>query len=392
VNARERIASVVTEIETLGAPHRERVLLSAGGARARFDDTEEDVVVLCVNDYLGFANDPDVVNAAKEGLERYGAGSASARFIAGTTAAHVDLEDALADLVGTQDAITFSSCSTANHAVVATLSDAETLICSDELNHASIIDAIRLARAGDTVVYPHGDVNALRQVLEAHPLRKRALVITDGVFSMEGDVAPLRELVDLCRVHDALLIVDDSHGTGVLGATGRGTAEHFGLIGEIDAVTGTLGKALGGAAGGFVAGSTDLVRILRQRARPYVFSNPVPPSVACGALESIQKLLSDPSRLARLREVTGQFQTALSSLGLNVRHGPGAIIACVIGEESRTRALSAGLLERGVLVTPFAYPVVPRGAARLRIQTSAALAPRDIEQAIEAFRSVTQRT
>ena len=388
----QRIASLVSEIDRQGVPARERVLLSPISGRASFEDRDEPVVVLCSNDYLGLSNDPDVVAATAAGLDRYGAGSASARFIAGTTAAHVDLEVALGQLVGTDSAATFSSCSTANHAVVATLSDDETLICSDELNHASIIDAIRLARAGAKVVYPHGDVDALREILSTHPLSDKAIVITDGVFSMEGDVARLPELVELCSTHDAFLVVDDSHGTGVLGASGRGTAEHFGLVGQVNAVTGTLGKALSGAAGGFVAGSADLMRVLRQRARPYIFSNPVPPSVACGALRSVQRLLDDPSRLARLRTVTRELRAGLSALDLDVLPGPSAIIPCIVGDEARARRLGDGLLDLGVLVTPFAYPVVPRGSARLRVQASAGLTPGQVRQALDAFRRVNEQT
>ncbi|MCW2762973.1 MAG: kbl [Marmoricola sp.] len=391
MNMSQHISAVALEIEGRGVPASERILLSPIGGRARFEDHDE-LVVLCTNDYLGLANDADVVAATTAGLERYGVGSAAARFIAGTTAAHVELEEALADLIGTEKAITFSSCSTANHAVLATLADDETLICSDELNHASIIDGIRLARAGAKVVYPHGDLDALREILTKHPLRNKAIVVTDGVFSMEADLAPLPELVELCRTHGAFLVVDDSHATGVLGETGRGTAEHFGLLGQVDAVTGTLGKALGGAAGGFVAGSADLVRVLRHQSRPYLFSNPVPPAVACGARRAIAKLRDEPDRLRRLREVTSELRVGLAALHAEVLPGASAIIPCIVGDEDRARRLGDSLLGLGVLVTPFAYPVVPRGTARLRVQASAALSQDDVRRGVEAFRRVGAQT
>lgn len=374
-----------------GGPVPEPVIATPMGGRARFVGHDRPLIVLCSNNYLGLANDPDVVAATVEGVRQYGAGSAAARFIAGTTPAHLALEAALAELVGTTEAVTFSSCSTANHAVLATLADEQTLICSDELNHASIIDGVRLSRAGAKQVYPHGDLDALGEILATHPLRQRAIVVTDGVFSMEGDLAPLPDLVALCRQHGAFLVVDDSHATGVLGEQGRGTAEHFGLIGEVDAVTGTLGKALGGAVGGFVAGSADLARVLRRHARPYIFSNPVPPAVAHGALCAIQRLRQDPALLRRLREVTGRLRDGLSGLGLEVLDGQSAIIPCIVGEESRARQLGAALLDRGVLVTPFAHPVVPRGAARLRVQASAALSDDDVDRALAAFGMATRR-
>ncbi|WP_426247563.1 aminotransferase class I/II-fold pyridoxal phosphate-dependent enzyme [Nocardioides sp. LHG3406-4] len=383
------VAATAAQIEEEGVVP-EPVVESPMSGRARFAGREDPLVVLCSNNYLGLASDPDVVAATVAAVHEYGAGSAAARFIAGTTPVHLALEAALAELVGTAAAVTFSSCSTANHAVLATLADKQTLICSDELNHASIIDGVRLARAGAKQVYPHADLDALRELLTSHPLRDQAIVVTDGVFSMEGDLAPLPDLVDLCRRHGAFLVVDDSHATGVLGEHGRGTTEQLGVLGEVDAVTGTLGKALGGAAGGFVAGSADLARVLRRHARPYIFSNPVPPGVAAGSLRAIGRLREDPSLLARLRTVTERLRAGLSELDLEVLAGESAIIPCIVGEESRARHLGDALLDEGVLVTPFAYPVVPRGTARLRVQASAALSDDDVDRALTAFRSVTR--
>lgn len=385
----DRVAERVAEIEQGGlAP--EPVVESPMSGQARFSGRADPLVVLCSNNYLGLASDPDVVAATVAAVQQYGAGSAAARFIAGTTPVHLALEAALADLVGTVEAVTFSSCSTANHAVLATLADEQTLICSDELNHASIIDGVRLARAGAKQVYPHGDLGSLRDILTTHPLRDRAVVVTDGVFSMEGDLAPLPDLVELCRRYGAFLIVDDSHATGVLGEHGRGTAEELGVVGEIDAITSTLGKALGGALGGFVAGSAELATVLRRHARPYIFSNPIPAGVAAGALRAVERLREDPALLGRLREVTARLRAGLSGTGLDVLAGESAIIPCIVGEESRARRLGDALLDQGVLVTPFAYPVVPRGTARLRVQASAALTDEDIDRAQGAFRWVSR--
>lgn len=384
------VAARAAQIEQDGGLVPEPVVESPMSGRARFAGRADPLVVLCSNNYLGLASDPDVVAATVAGVQQYGAGSAAARFIAGTTPVHLALEAALAELVGTAAAVTFSSCSTANHAVLATLADEQTLICSDQLNHASIIDGVRLARAGARQVYPHADLSALRELLTTHPLRDKAIVVTDGVFSMEGDLAPLPDLVDLCRRHGAFLVVDDSHATGVLGEQGRGTAEQLGVLGEVDAVTGTLGKSLGGAVGGFVGGSADLARVLRRHARPYIFSNPVPPGVAAGALRAIGRLREDPTLLARLRTVTGRLRAGLSGLGLEVLAGESAIIPCIVGEESRARRLGDALLDHGVLVTPFAYPVVPHGTARLRVQASAALTDDDVDRALTAFRSVVR--
>ena len=347
-----------------------------------------EVIVLSSNNYLGLAGHPDVVCAGIEGLERYGAGTASVRFICGTFAPHLELERKLAELSGTEAALTYGSCWNANEAVIPTLTDATTVILTDELNHASIIDAVRLSRPAQKVIYPHSDLSALRDGLEAAPRDARKLVVTDGVFSMEGDLAKLPEIVGLAREFDAVVIVDDSHGVGVLGETGRGTVEHYGLLGEVDVVTGTLGKALGGAAGGYVASSEEVCDLLQQRSRPQLFSNALPPTVACSALRAIELMLEQPELLARLRESSTTFRALLAEAGYRPLEGEAAIIPIIVGETAAAMALSERLLDEGVFVTGFGYPVVPEGTARVRVQMSAALEPEHLERAIEAFRRV----
>jgi glycine C-acetyltransferase len=347
-----------------------------------------EVVVLSSNNYLGLAAHPEVVEAGIQGLRRYGAGTASVRFICGTFEPHLELERALADLSGTEAALTYVSCWNANEAVIPTLTDASTVIFTDELNHASIIDAVRLSKPAGKVIYPHSDMGALRAGLAGAPGDARKLIVTDGVFSMEGDLAKLPEIVELAREFGAVVIVDDSHGVGVLGDTGRGTVEHFGLLGEVDVITGTLGKALGGAAGGYVASSEEVCDLLAQRSRPQLFSNALPPTVACSALRAVEVMLEQPSLLERLREKTRSFRSQLAEAGYRPLDGEAAIIPIIVGETAEAIALSERLLDEGVFVTGFGFPVVPEGTARIRVQMSAALEPEHLERAIEAFERV----
>jgi glycine C-acetyltransferase len=347
-----------------------------------------EVLVLSSNDYLGLAAHPEVVRAGVEGLERYGAGTASVRFICGTFQPHLELEAALAELAGTQAALTYVSCWNANEAVIPSLTDESTWILSDELNHASIVDAMRLARPARKAIYRHSDMEHLRALLGEAPAGARRLIVTDGVFSMEGDLARLPEIVELARQHDAAVVVDDSHGVGAVGPTGRGTPEHFGLHGEVDVVTGTLGKALGGAAGGYVASSREICDLLAQRSRPQLFSNALPVTVACSALRAVELLRDEPSLVARLHENTARFRAELVSDGWSPLPGEAAIIPIIVGETADAISLSARLLDEGVFVTGFGYPVVPEGTARVRVQISAALEPRHLDRALEAFRRV----
>jgi glycine C-acetyltransferase len=310
------------------------------------------------------------------------------RFICGTFEPHVELERKLAELSGTEAALTYVSCWNANEAVIPTLTDPSTVIFTDELNHASVIDAVRLSRPAEKVIYPHSDMAKLREGLAGAPREARKLIVTDGVFSMEGDLARLPEIVELAREFGAVVVVDDSHGVGVLGETGRGVVEHFGLLGEVDVLTGTLGKALGGAAGGYVASSEEVCDLLQQRSRPQLFSNALPPTVACSALRAVELMLERPELLARLRENIETFRSLLLDAGYRPLEGESAIIPIIVGETADAIALSERLLDEGVFVTGFGFPVVPEGTARIRVQMSAALEREHLERAIEAFKQV----
>ncbi|MCK6456043.1 MAG: aminotransferase class I/II-fold pyridoxal phosphate-dependent enzyme [Phycisphaerae bacterium] len=350
------------------------------------------VVVLCSNDYLGLANDPEVVAAGASAAPRWGAGTGSVRFICGTFDYHRALESRLAELSATQAATTYVSCWNANEAILPTLmtvADGQIAVISDELNHASIIDAIRLGRQiaknAEAHVYRHTDVADLEAKLKAAASKPFRVVVTDGVFSMEGDLAPLDRIHALCREYHADLVVDDSHGVGVVGETGRGTAEHFGLHGRIDVLTGTLGKTLGGAAGGYVAGPRSLIELLVQKSRPQLFSNALPPATAAIADKAVEILMRDRSRVTRLRENVRFIRDGLRKLGFETVEGPSAITPIILGATSKAIAASQRLLELGVFVIGFGYPVVPEGKARLRVQVSAAHQREHLSRALEAF-------
>jgi glycine C-acetyltransferase len=347
-----------------------------------------DVIVLSSNNYLGLADLPEVVEAGKRGLDRYGAGTASVRFICGTFDIHRTLESRIASFLGTQASLSYVACWNANTGLFATICDQGSAIISDELNHASIIDGVRLASKARRERYKHSDMNQLREKLEAVKGCFPIVIVTDGVFSMEGDLAKLLEIVKLAREHDAIVVVDDSHGTGVMGKTGRGTIEHFGLTGQVDIITGTLGKALGGAAGGFVAGSTALVDTLIQRSRPQLFSNALPATVACSALEAIDYVDAHPELVQRLRENTSYFRAGLQRIGYKPLDGESAIVPIIVGETSFAIAMSDKLLAAGVFVTGFGFPVVPEGTARIRVQISAALTKDEMDRALAAFEDV----
>jgi glycine C-acetyltransferase len=382
-----------TELEQFiqdGTYKRLNFLDSPQAARVRIEGRGE-VIILSSNNYLGLSNEPAVVRAGKEALDRFGAGTASVRFICGTFTIHRELEAACARLVGTPASLSFVSAWNANEAVPATLLGENDIVISDQLNHASIIDAVRLAKAitkCQSAVYRHGDLADLDTKLAAARDRRVKMVITDGVFSMEGAIAKLPDLIELCRKHDAVLVVDDSHGTGVLGQNGRGTAEHFGVAGEVDIITSTLGKALGGAAGGFVAASAAVSDYLTQRARPQLFSNALPPTVAASALASIEYLEAHPERVAALRINAQYFREQLLALGFKPLPGETPIIPVILGETAAAIRMSDLLLAEGVFVTGFGYPVVPQGQARVRCQISAAHTRADLDQALAAFRKV----
>jgi glycine C-acetyltransferase len=383
----ERLGAELGALREAGTYKRFNTLLSPQGPLVQMEGRGE-VLVLSSNNYLGLADRPEVVEAGIEGLRRYGAGTASVRFICGTFEPHLELERELAELVGTEAALTYVSCWNANEAAIPSLTDDSTVILSDELNHASIIDAVRLARPARKAVFKHSDMDDLRAQLESLEPGERALVLTDGVFSMEGDLARLPELVELVRAYDATLVVDDSHGTGVMGETGRGVAEHFGLLGEIDVITSTLGKALGGAAGGFVAASEEVCDILAQRSRPQLFSNALPPTVACSALEAVRVLRREPELVTKLHRQTGQFRGLLRDAGFAPLDGEAAIVPIIVGETAFAIRFSERLLEEGVFVTGFGYPVVPEGTARIRVQMSAAIDDDHMNRALTAFEKV----
>ncbi|MBI2797334.1 MAG: glycine C-acetyltransferase [Gemmatimonadetes bacterium] len=365
-------------------------LESPQGARVRMQGRGE-VVVLSSNNYLGLSNDPKVVEAGHEGLRTYGAGTGSVRFICGTFAVHRDLEAALARFVGTEASLTYPACWNANEALTATIVQEGDFVVSDALNHASIIDSIRLAKAitkCTTAVYQHGDLDDLRTKLRANAAARRRVIWTDGVFSMEGSIARLPDILQIAREHDAVVAMDDSHASGVLGRTGRGTAEHFGVLGEVDVITSTLGKALGGAAGGFVAGSAALCDWLNQRSRPQLFSNALPPTVASSALAAVQVIEAEPQRVQRLRDNTAWFRGAITEAGFKPLAGETPIVPIIVGETAAAIAMSEALLAEGVFVTGFGFPVVPQGQARVRCQVSAAHTREDLEFAVRAFRTV----
>ncbi len=368
-------------------------LESPQAARVRMEGRGE-VIILSSNNYLGLCNEPAVVQAGIDGLRTFGAGTGSVRFICGTFTVHRDLEAGLARFVGCEASMSYVSAWNANEGLTATIVEEGDFVVSDALNHASIIDSIRLAKAitkCTTGVYKHGDLDDLRAKLEGARSARRRLIWTDGVFSMEGSIARLPELVQMARDHDAVLIVDDSHATGVLGKNGRGSAEHFGMLGEIDIITSTLGKALGGAAGGFTAGPAALTDYLIQRSRPQLFSNALPPTVAASALASVRFIEQHPDRVQTLRDNARYFREQIIEAGFKPLAGETPIIPIIVGETAAAIQMSDMLLAEGVFVTGFGFPVVPQGQARVRCQISAAHTKADLDQAIEAFKRVGRK-
>jgi glycine C-acetyltransferase len=375
---------VYKQLNYLDSPQAARVKMEGRG----------EVLILSSNNYLGLCAEPSVIEAGVDGLHRFGAGTGSVRFICGTFSIHREIEQALARFVGTEASMTFVSAWNANEGLTATVVESGDFVCSDALNHASIIDSIRLAKAitkCQTAVYKHADLDDLREKLEGARSAKRRIVWSDGIFSMEGSIAPLPDLLQICRDYDAILALDDSHATGVLGATGRGTAEHFGVLGEVDIITSTLGKALGGAAGGFVAGSAALCDYLTQRSRPQLFSNALPPTVATSALAAVQFIEQNPSRVQQLRDNTKYFRERIVEAGFKPLAGETPIIPIIVGETATAIQMSDMLLAEGVFVTGFGFPVVPQGQARVRCQVSAAHTKEDLDEAIRAFVKVGKR-
>ncbi len=382
----------LAEFKKQGVYKRLNYLDSPQGPRVKMEGRGE-VVILSSNNYLGLCEVPEVVQAGKEALDRWGAGTASVRFICGTFTVHRALEEALARFVGCESSLTYVSCWNANEGLCPTVLSEPDVVISDQLNHASIIDSIRLAKAitkCQTAVYKHSDMADLEEKLRAAAKgrARRKLIFTDGIFSMEGDIAKLPDLVALARKYDAVLAVDDSHATGVLGKKGRGTAEHYGLLGEIDVLTSTLGKALGGAAGGFTAGPPALTDYLTQRSRPQLFSNALPPTVAASALAAVRYVEAHPELVTRLHQNARYFREQLLSLGFKPLAGETPIVPVIVGETAKAIHMSELLLAEGVFVTGFGYPVVPQGHARVRCQLSAAHSRDDLDFALRAFKKV----
>ena len=381
------VSEQLASIRAKGLYKSERQLLSP--QNTDISVAQGRVLNLCANNYLGLANHPRIIEAAIKGLRDHGYGMASVRFICGTQDIHKELERAISTFLGTDDAILYGSCFDANGGLFEVLLDERDAVISDALNHASVIDGIRLCKA-KRFRYAHGDMKELEARLhETRPFRLR-LVATDGVFSMDGDLAKLDQIVELAERFDAAVMVDDSHATGVIGRRGRGTPDHFGVADRIDIVTSTLGKTLGGATGGFTAGRAGVIELLRQRSRPYLFSNSLPPSIAAGALQALALVAEGDSLRARLSENAAFFRARLTELGFHLIPGDHPIIPVLLGEASLATSMADRLLEEYVYVVGFSYPVVPEGQARIRVQMSAAHTREQLEYAVEAFAKVGQ--
>jgi glycine C-acetyltransferase len=381
----ERLRGELAALREQGLYKGERVLTSPQGGMIHAGG--KDVINLCANNYLGLANHPAVRTAAKRALDEYGYGMASVRFICGTQQIHKTLEERLAHFLGTEDVILYSSCFDANGGLFETLLDERDAVISDALNHASIIDGIRLCKA-QRYRYANSDMAELEQCLRQARDARTRLIATDGVFSMDGFIARLREICDLAEKYDALVMVDDSHATGFMGASGRGTPEHCGVAARVDILTGTLGKALGGGSGGYVAARREVVDWLRQRSRPYLFSNSIPPVVAAASLAVLELLEHDSALRATLFDNTRFFRAGLTSAGFDLKPGEHPIIPVMLGDAALAGRMADALLARGVYVIGFSYPVVPKGQARIRTQMSAALSREQLARALEAFTAV----
>ena len=387
-NAQKHFEKELQEIRDAGLWKEERVILSPQAAKIRVQQGE--VLNFCANNYLGLSSHPGLVKAAQEALARYGLGMSSVRFICGTQDIHKELEAKIAKFLGFDDAILYSSCFDANGGVFETLLKEDCAVISDELNHASIIDGIRLCKA-ERLRYKHLDLADLDGKLAAAKGAKIRLVVTDGVFSMDGDVAPLAEIANLCEKHDALLMVDDSHATGFIGRTGRGTPEHCGVQGRVDLLSSTLGKALGGSAGGFVAAKAGIVALLRQRSRPYFFSNTVAPPIVAATLAVFDLIAGSTALRDKLEANTKWFREQMTKAGFQIRPGIHPIVPIMLGDAKLAQTFAKELLPEGVYVIGFSFPVVPMGQARIRVQISAGHERDHLERAVAAFTKVGKR-
>jgi glycine C-acetyltransferase len=380
--AKERFLTTLQDIKQAGLFKDERIILTPQGADIRVKDGE--VINFCANNYLGLSNHPKLVAAAKEGLDRYGYGMSSVRFICGTQDIHKALEKEISTFLGTDDTILYSSCFDANGGLFETLLDAECAIISDALNHASVIDGVRLCKA-ERKVYKHGDMADLEERLKETQSAKIRMIATDGGFSMDGDLAKLDQICDVADKYDALVMVDDSHCTGFIGKTGRGTAEHFGVQARVDIITSTMGKAMGGASGGFTSGRQALIDMLRQRSRPYLFSNTLAPAITYTAIAAFRMLRETTQLRDTLEKNTKYFRAEMTAKGFDIKPGFHPIIPIMLGDAKLAHDMARDLLAEGIYVIGFSYPVVPKGQARIRVQISAAHTKQQLDKAIAAF-------
>jgi glycine C-acetyltransferase len=379
------ITQQLADIRAAGLYKQERQLLSPQGTDIRV--AQGPALNLCANNYLGLANHPDILKAAATGLTEHGYGMASVRFICGTQDLHIELEQAISTFLGTEKTILYSSCFDANGGLFEVLLNEEDAVISDALNHASVIDGIRLCKA-KRLRYAHADMAELEVRLQESRGNRLRLIATDGVFSMDGDLAKLDHIVELADRYDAIVMVDDSHATGVLGPNGRGTPAHFGVVDRVDIVTSTLGKSLGGAAGGFSSGRAEIVELLRQRSRPYLFSNALPPVIAAAALQAVNLVAQGDDLRTRLQDNAAFFRSQLTALGFRLVPGNHPIIPVMLGDATLATSMADRLLREGVYVVGFSFPVVPKGQARIRVQMSAAHTRAQLKQAVGSFEKV----
>jgi glycine C-acetyltransferase len=383
----QHLQTQLAQIRAAGLYKDERTISSPQGARITVRGRE--VLNLCANNYLGLAAHPEVMRAARDALDRWGYGLSSVRFICGTQAIHKDLEKAITEFLGTEDTILYSSCFDANGGLFETLLGAEDAVLSDELNHASIIDGVRLSKA-QRFRFKHADLADLEAQLKAAAAARFRLIATDGVFSMDGDIADLAGICRLAEAYDALVMIDDSHAVGFVGRTGRGTHEHRGVMGRVDIITGTMGKALGGASGGYTSGRQEIIDLLRQRSRPYLFSNTLAPMIAAASIKALEILSRSTELRDRLMESTRYFRAGMAARGFSIRPGEHPIVPIMLGDAVLAQKAAARLLEKGVYAVGFFYPVVPQGAARIRVQISAAHTKEDLDIGMQAFGEVKQ--
>ncbi|MBN1946406.1 MAG: glycine C-acetyltransferase [Bradymonadales bacterium] len=388
-NVRSQLVEEIAGIRESGLYKAERIITTPQAAQIGIH-TGQQVINFCANNYLGLSNDPALVKAAKHALDEYGYGLSSVRFICGTQSLHKDLEAAISRFLGTEDTILYSSCFDANGGLFEVLLGEEDAIISDQLNHASIIDGVRLCKA-QRHRYPNSDMAALEKILQETQSARRRMIATDGVFSMDGFIAKLDEICDLAEKYDAMVMVDDSHATGFVGKTGRGTPELRGVQGRVDIITSTLGKALGGATGGFTSGRREIIELLRQRSRPYLFSNSIPPAVAGAAREVIRRLSESSELVERLNNNTAYFREQMTARGFAIPPSTHPICPIMLGDARLAQRMADELLKEGIYVIGFSYPVVPKGAARIRVQISAAHTRAQLDQAIQAFTAVRDR-